>query len=183
MGWIRQNWTLFSILVLALSAGWIVFTPPNTGGGKASAPGEGFRAPDFELQDASGQIVRLSDLRGRPVLLNLWASWCSPCKAEMPAMQKVYETYAPSGFTILAVNTTFQDDRANALAFAKNLGLTFPLLFDSDGNVARQYRVNAMPTTFFIDSKGIIRRVVFGGPMPEALLRAEIEKMLKEETP
>ncbi len=183
MNWIRQNWTLFSILILIFSAGWIAFTPPPAGsltGGSIPAPAEGFLAPDFELRDAGGQVIRLSALRGRPVLLNLWASWCAPCKAEMPAMQRVYDAYAARGFTILAVNTTYQDDQANALAFADSLGLTFPLLFDMDGSVAKEYRVSAMPTSFFIDSEGIIRKVVFGGPMSEALLRAEIEQLLAE---
>src|SRR5574338_1636201 len=113
MNWIRQNWTAFSIIVLVIGAGWMIFTPPLPGtatGGKIPAPGEGFLAPDFALQDAQGQTVRLSDLRGKPVMGNFWASWCAPCKAEMPAMQEGHENYADRGFTILAVNSTFQDD-------------------------------------------------------------------------
>jgi len=187
MNWIQRNWTLFSILVLAFSAGWIVFLPPPPGtlpgaatGGRIPAPREGFLAPDFALQDARGQTVRLSDLRGRPVLVNLWASWCPPCQAEMPAMQKAYEIYEPQGFTILAVNTTFQDDQASALAFTAQRGLTFPVLFDMDGSVSHQYLVRAMPSSFFIDRQGVIRRVVIGGPMSEGLLRAEIEQLVKE---
>jgi cytochrome c biogenesis protein CcmG/thiol:disulfide interchange protein DsbE len=184
MTWIRHNWTLFSILLLTTGMGWIAFTAPasdSTTGGKIPAPREGFLAPDFALQDAQGQTIRLSDLRGRPVLLNLWASWCAPCKAEMPAMQEVYEAYAPQGFTILAVNTTFQDPRENALDFARGRGLTFPILFDTQGSVSQLYQVRAMPTSFFIDAQGIIRRGVFGGPMPEAQLRAEIEALLEGE--
>jgi peroxiredoxin len=184
IGWIRQNWTLFSILVLTLSAGWIAFTPPavdSATGGKIPAPAEGFLAPDFELQDAAGRSVRLSSLQGQPVLLNLWASWCAPCKAEMPAMQKVYDAYAQRGFIILAVNTTYQDQQSAALEFAENRGLTFPILFDTDGSVSRRYQVSAMPTSFFIDAEGTIRRVVFGGPMPEALLRAEVEQLFAGE--
>ena len=182
MNWVRQNWTLFSIIVLAVSLGWIAFTAPaggSTTNRKIPAPREGFLAPEFALQDAQGQTVRLSELRGRPVLVNLWASWCAPCKAEMPAMQKVYEAYAAQGFTILAVNTTFQDTQENAISFAESRMLTFPLLFDVDGSVSQQYQVRAMPTSFFVDQEGIIRRAVFGGPMPEALLRAEIEKLLE----
>jgi cytochrome c biogenesis protein CcmG, thiol:disulfide interchange protein DsbE len=182
MNWIRRNWTLFSILVLAIGAGWMVFFPPLPGSassGRIPAPREGFLAPDFVLQDAHGQTVRLSDLRGQAVLVNLWASWCPPCQAEMPDMQKVYEMYAPQGFTILAINTTYQDQKASALAFVAQRSLTFPILFDLDGTASHQYLVNAMPTSFFVDQQGIIRRVVIGGPMSEGLLRAEIEQMLK----
>jgi len=181
MLWIRQNWTLFSILVLVASAGWITFSTSGAEGttaGKIPVPHEGFLAPDFELLDASGQSIRLSDLRGQPVLLNVWASWCAPCKAEMPAMQTVYEMYSPAGFTILAVNATIHDDRDSVLAFAGSHGLTFPILFDLDGGASQQYRVRAMPTSFFIDREGIIRRTVFGGPMSEAQLRTEIEQLL-----
>ncbi|MBE0698219.1 MAG: TlpA family protein disulfide reductase [Anaerolineaceae bacterium] len=184
MNWIRRNWMLFSMLVLATSLGWIAFSAPaggSTTNGKIPSPREGFLAPDFTLQDAQGQAVRLSDLRGRPVLVNLWASWCGPCQAEMPAMQKVYEAYSARGFTILAVNTTFQDERDSALAFAGKRGLTFPILFDMDGTVSQQYLVRAMPTSFFVDAEGIISKAVFGGPMSEALLRAEIEKLLEGE--
>lgn len=184
MNWIRHNWILFSILVLTASAVWIVFTIPagdQVTGGKIPAPRAGFLAPDFTLLDAQGQPVTLSDLRGQPVLVNVWASWCGPCKAEIPVMQKVFEAYAPQGFTILAVNTTFQDDRRGALEFAESRGVTFPILFDEDGSVSQQYRVQAMPTSFFVDREGVISQTVFGGPMSEALLRAEIEKLLAEE--
>lgn len=182
MNWFQRNWTLFSIVILTVSAGWMVFSPPPPSavtGGRIPAPREGFLAPDFTLQDAQGQTLTLSDLRGRPVLLNLWASWCAPCKAEMPAMQEVYETYEDQGFTILAVNTTFQDQQESALAFSQSLGLTFPILFDLDGEVSAQYQVRAMPTSFFIDAEGVVQRTVIGGPMSEGLLRAEIEKLLK----
>ena len=182
MHWIRRNWTLFSILVLLFCAGWIVFSPPSPDqvtGGKIPAPQEGFLAPDFSLADANGKVTRLSDLRGKPVLLNLWASWCAPCQVEMPAMQKAFERYQAQGFTILAVNTTFQDKRENALAFAARQGLTFPILFDLNGETSQKYRVRSMPTSFFIDQNGIIQKVVIGGPMTEGLLGVEIEQLLE----
>ncbi len=181
MRWIRQNWTAFSILVLVFGAGWIVFSPPPPGttGGRIPAPGEGFLAPDFSLQDAQGQTIRLSELRGKAVLVNLWASWCPPCQAEMPAMQKVYETYAGQGFLILAVDTAYQDDKNAALSFAAKHGAAFPILFDVDGTVSKKYQVRSMPTSFFIDKEGVIRQVVIGGPMSEALIRSEAERLLK----
>jgi peroxiredoxin len=99
----------------------------------------------------------------------------------MPAMQIVHEQYGPQGFTILAVNTTFQDERTSAEDFVSSRGLTFPILFDLDGSVSQRYQVRSMPTSFFIDQEGIIQRVVIGGPMSEALLRAEAERLLENQ--
>lgn len=184
MNWLRNHWTLFSILVLVFGAGWMVFSPLPAGGvtgGKIPAAREGFLAPDFALQNMQGETVRLSELRGQPVLVNLWASWCPPCKEEMPAMQAVYDEYAPRGFIVLAINTTFQDDRDSALRFTEQQALTFPILFDETGEVSRAYQTRLMPTSFFIDQEGVIQRVVLGGPMSEALLRAEIERLLEED--
>jgi peroxiredoxin len=184
--WITRNWSVFRLLVLAFGAAWMVFFPPAAGsvtGGGIPAPREGFLAPAFTLQDGQGNMVSLESLRGRPVLLNLWASWCPPCRAEMPAMQAVYEQYAAQGFVILAVNTTYQDDPQAARQFAENLGLTFPILYDLDGSASRQYQVRSMPTSFFIGADGVIRRVVIGGPMAEALLRAETERLLEQASP
>lgn len=182
MNWISKNWTMLSILVLVFGAGWIVFSPSPAGvstGGRIPAPREGFLAPDFALQDSQGQTIRLSDLRGKPVLVNLWASWCPPCKEEMPAMQKTYDAYAQQGFAILAVNTTYQDEKNSALEFAASRGLTFPILFDLDGSVSRKYLVHSMPTSFFIDKDGVVKKVVIGGPMSEGLLRSEAERLLQ----
>lgn len=93
-------------------------------------------------------------------------------------MQRVFQQYQGEGFLILAVNATAQDDRESALKFASSLGLTFPILFDLDGAVSQKYQVHSMPTSFFIDTEGTIQRVVIGGPMSEALLRAEVERLL-----
>ncbi len=183
MNWIRRNWTAFCILILAFGAGWMIFLPPQPNavtGGRIPAPGEGFLAPDFALQNMQGQTVRLSDLRGKVVLLNLWASWCPPCQAEMPAMQNTYAIYASQGFTVLAVDTTYQDEKTAALAFVTQRSLTFPVLFDLDGSVSRAYQVRSMPTSFFIDRQGVIRQVVIGGPMSAGLMQTEIEKLVKE---
>lgn len=96
----------------------------------------------------------------------------------MPAIQKVYEESAESGFVVLAINTTYQDSRGDAVTFAMLHKLTFPILWDQTGDVAREYRINSLPTSFFIDRLGIIREVVIGGPMAEALLRTRIQKFL-----
>lgn len=177
-----RRWYVLSFTLLALAAAWIALSaaaPAGVTGGRPPAPRAGFAAPDFELPAADGQAVRLSDLRGQPVLLNFWASWCPPCQAEMPAMQQVHLAYADRGYVVLAVNTTYQDAESDALAFVRDRGLTFPILFDRDGSAARLYEVRAMPTSFFIDAQGIIREVVVGGPMAEGLLRAQAEQMLE----
>lgn len=153
--------------------------PGSTTSGAIPAPQKGFLAPDFTLTTAQGGEIALSSLRGRPVLINLWASWCPPCRAEMPAIQKVYEEYASQGFVVLAVNTAYQDDQAKALEFAEELGLTFPILWDLDGTTSNQYHLRALPTSFFIDANGIVQEVVVGGPMSEALLRVRVQQLFE----
>ncbi len=181
---ISRHWTWFSIAILAASAGWIAWTAlvtPTPTGGRIPAPRQGFLAPDFELVSLEGETIRLSQLAGEPALVNIWASWCPPCKAEMPDMQRIYEDYGPRGFHILGVNATNQDSLQAASAFVQQEGLKFPILLDTDGSVTRKYAVQALPTSFFIDRAGIVREVMIGGPMPEAFLRAQAEKLLQEQ--
>jgi len=97
----------------------------------------------------------------------------------MPALERVYREYAPQGLALLAVNAANQDTRSAALEFAQAQGLSFPILFDADGLVSRSYRLQALPTTFFIDRGGVIREVVGGGPMSEALLRIRIDQLMQ----
>ena len=179
----QYRFTLTTAAILLLGVVWIgvsAASPGTTTSGAISAPKQGFQAPDFTLTARDGQTITLSDLRGSPVLVNVWASWCGPCRAEMPAMQRLYERYQGQGFVILAVNATNQDSQANALAFAQELGLTFPILWDTHGDVTKLYQVNAMPSSFFIDETGIIQEVVIGGPMAEALLITRVEQLLGE---
>ena len=177
-----QHWRYFCIGLLLLGAFWISISraPANSAtAGKIPAPQAGFLAPDFALEDAEGNLTRLSDLRGQPVLLNYWATWCPPCRAEMPAMQTVYQEYQSQGLVILAVNATQQDSRSAALAFAAELDLSFPILFDKQGLVGEAYQIRSMPTSFFIHPDGTIQEVVIGGPMAEALLRSRVEQLLQ----
>jgi cytochrome c biogenesis protein CcmG, thiol:disulfide interchange protein DsbE len=177
------RWKLFSILILLGGALWVwasAAAPDAVTAGQIPAPRKGFLAPDFALTDQNGSEYSLSDLRGQAVLVNMWASWCTPCRAEMPAMQTVYQDYHERGFEILAVNTTFQDDPNSALSFANELGLTFPLLWDIDGSTSSLYQIRAMPTSFFVKRDGTIDEVVIGGPMAEALLRVRIERLLED---
>jgi len=175
---------IFPLLLLLLGLAWIVASradPASATGGQIPAPQKGFLAPDFTLETIDGQSVRLSELFGQPVVVNFWASWCPPCRAEMPAMQTVYETYQGQ-IHLLAINATRQDSLADALAFVSENSLAFPILLDPDGAAYRQYAITSLPTTFFIGADGIVAEVVVGGPLTEAGLRSRIDSLL-EETP
>ncbi len=179
---VQKNWLIF--LALTLSLGWMWFSrapQDSLTAGKIPAPQVGFLAPQVELADLNGNLVRLADLRGQVVLLNVWATWCPPCRAEMPAIQRAYAAYREQGFSVLAVNSTVQDEAAKIPAFVADYGLTFPVLLDVDGLATRSYRVNSLPSSFFIGRDGIIREVVVGGPMDETLLKTRIENLLKEQ--
>lgn len=178
-----KYWFPISAIVLVVGAAWIFISkapPGTTSEGGIPAPRQGFMAPDFTLETSAGETITLSELRGKVVLLNFWATWCPPCRAEMPAFERAYQKYGDQGFVVVAVNVTYQDDREDAIAFADEFGLTFPILFDMDGAVSEKYQSNALPTSYFIDQDGIIQEVVVGGPMSEALLQIRIEQLLDQ---
>ena len=147
--------------------------------GRIPAPQQGFLAPDFELKTPAGESITLSDLQGQAVLVNLWATWCPPCRAEMQSIEKLYREYKDQGFTVLAINITYQDDPSAVMPFVNEQGLTFPILLDETGGTAKAYQLRSLPSSFFIRRDGMINDVVIGGPMAEALLRTRIESILK----
>jgi cytochrome c biogenesis protein CcmG, thiol:disulfide interchange protein DsbE len=168
--------------ILAFGLAWIYISADKIGAstsGTLAAPQQGFPAPDFELETTSGETIKLSDLRGQAVLVNLWATWCPPCRAEMQAIEKVYNEYKEQGFVVLAVNMTYQDDPRAVMPFVNEQGLTFPILLDETGGMANSYQLRSLPSSYFIGRDGIINEVVIGGPMAEALLRTRVEKILK----
>jgi peroxiredoxin len=178
-----RRWTAVMLTTLVLGLAWISFSSTSlaaTTGGLVPSPREGFPAPDFTLDTLDGGQMTLSDLRGQVVMINLWTSWCPPCRAEMPAINSVYQSNREKGLEVLAVNSTFQDSESAATAFVQEYGLSFPILLDRDGAVSRRYQLQALPTTYFIDRKGIIRAVVPGGPMSETLIQSKIADLLAE---
>ena len=172
------------IVVVVLAAGamwtWAARAPDSAAAGQIASPRAGFPAPDFTLPLASGENVSLAAYRGQVVILNLWASWCLPCRAELPAIEAVYTAQRERGLAVLAVNSTYQDSVDRALGFVDELGVTFPILLDHDGSVSKRYLLRALPTTFFIDRQGIIREVIVGGPMPLSTLQSQVEALLAE---
>lgn len=136
----------------------------------------GNEAPDFKLTTLEGEEVNLSDYRGKRVFINFWATWCPPCRAEMPDMQKLYEE-DKLDIEILAINITESEpSEENVEQFVKDFGLTFPILMDRNTEVASNYRVQAYPTSYMVDSKGIIRFVA-PGAMNHDLMVQLIEDM------
>jgi len=120
----------------------------------------GFTAPDFTLNTIDNKQISLSDYHGRPVILNFWATWCGPCRYEVPAFKAFYDKYPEEEVVIIAVNT--QDNPDSALSYAKADGLKFVIPVDPRGNVANLYNVRGMPTTFFINETGIITSIKIG---------------------
>lgn len=119
----------------------------------------GAKAPDFELKTLTGETVKLSSLKGKKVMLNFWATWCPPCKAEMPDLEKLYKQ-KDNDLVILAVNI---DPQLDVKGFAKEYGITFPILLDEDDSVNERYQIISIPTTYFIDRDGIIQSKFIGG--------------------
>lgn len=176
-----------AILILAMAVIIVNVWKPDISFGdkkdKKAAPAaavtgiaEGNMAPDFELGLASGETVKLSDYRGKKVILNFWATWCPPCKAEMPHMQKYYEKNKDNDMTILAVNLTALDKGRDAIdQFVKDYGLTFPIALDEKNKVGTEYQALTIPTSYIISPDGIITKK-YVGPMDEDIM----EKLLKE---
>jgi len=114
---------------------------------------EGKSAPDFTLPSLDGEQVKLSDFRGKVVLLNFWAPWCPPCRAEIPSLEQLYEKYRGRDFVLLAVA---EDEERNVRNFVQKSGMSFPVLVDSNGKVYNSYRCRGVPTTLLIDREGVI---------------------------
>jgi peroxiredoxin len=158
-----------------------LFFPPAEAESGISAPHPGFQAPDFSLLTPDDETLSLSDYRGQPVLVFLWASWCSVCKATMPGLQAVYSDYQALGFEILAVNTTFQDTLSAALNYFQSQGYTYPILLDRDGAVSDAYELHALPTAILVRPDGVVESVVIGSSLSEGSLRAAINDLLSDQ--
>jgi len=150
--------------------------PSSSAAGGGSVPVAGDPAPDFALMQLGGGEVRLSDYRGRPVLINFWASWCPPCRIEMPELVKSYETHRDQGFVILGVNLTYLDNLPDVEGFVEEFHMTFPVLLDERGEVAeRLYRLRGLPMSVFVNRAGVIVRIQYG-----ALSGSQLEDYLGE---
>ena len=136
-------------------------------------------APDFALKSSAGENLRLSEYRGNVVMVNFWATWCGPCRQEMPLLDELYARYERVGFSLLGVN--IDDDSRKAMNMVSELGVNFPVLFDARKEVSKLYQVDAMPVTVIIDREGNVRHVHQGyKPGYEDQYLDEIRSLLRE---
>lgn len=155
----RRNWWMWgvlAVLAILLAAGWSVrdrFLPLDVGS----------HAPDFAARDLSGKSVSLADLRGQVVLVNIWATWCGPCRDEMPSLERLHKQFGAQGLKIVAVSIDKPPADANDLAtFARDLGLSFTIWHDPDGRIQQLYRTTGVPESFVVGPDGVIREKVIG---------------------
>lgn len=144
-----------TVVVLLIFGLWVAYLLLGTGG-KSTGNGipNGAKAPDFELKTTDGKVIKLSDYKGKPVMLNFFATWCPPCRAEMPALQEVYAEYESKGFVIIAVNLNESNLAVNS--FRDKYKLTFPIVIDTDDRVSRTYEIVPLPTSYFINKDGVV---------------------------
>jgi len=177
----KRFWRGVMAVALGLGGLWILVSRvPDSGAVTAdrqTAPQTGFLAPDFTLSTLDGDTLRLSELRGQPVLINFWASWCGPCRAEMPHLQAAFEAHAGEGLVVLGVNQ--MESPPDAARFVAEFGLTFPIPLDRAGDVSGVYRARALPMSFFIAADGVIRDV-FIGPLSSGLIESKLEAILSD---
>jgi peroxiredoxin len=136
-------------------------------------------APDFTLQARSGKAVELTRFKGQVVMLNFWASWCGPCRQEMPLLDSIYKKYSKAGFIMLGVNV--EPDSKAADDWLKQTPVTFPILYDTDSKVSKLYGVSGMPSTVIVDRKGMVRMIHRGyKPGDEEEYLSSIRTLMRE---
>jgi thiol-disulfide isomerase/thioredoxin len=176
----RFEWTLLMLAVALLGGAWIVYSrvpPAASTAGLIEAPLAGHLAPDFVLASLNGEEADLSEYQGRPVVLNFWATWCLPCRAEIPHLQAASVEY---NGRVVIVGVNQGEDGGTVGPYAAEMGVTYPLLLDEDGRVNQLYSVNALPTTVFISEDGVVQEI-FLGILSQGVLEDRIEALIQEE--
>jgi thiol-disulfide isomerase/thioredoxin len=170
-------WLGLIILVLVVGGMWVFVNripQQSTLTGLEPAPVQGHPAPEISLVSTAGQLMTLSDYRGKPVIINFWATWCAPCRAETPDLQAIHRELGDQ-VVIFSVNAT-QQDQGNIEGFMEEFGVTFPVALDTEGEAFAAYRVLGLPTTVFINKEGIVEEV-FTGPVNKAYVESKIPEI------
>ncbi len=180
-----KRWLLLMGAVVCLTAAFLVVWNAGlperasyTGfieAGETYAPELNAIVPPFDARTLTGDTLRLADLRGETVLINFWATWCEPCKAEMPDLQAVYEAYQARGLRVLGVN--LGEDKAQVAAWVKQLGLTFDIVMDDGQKIAALYQLRGQPSSYLVAPDGVIMQIYYG-PTTRSNLEAAIAPLL-----
>ncbi|MGN7471926.1 TlpA family protein disulfide reductase [Brevibacillus sp. SAFN-007a] len=168
----KKSIAILFIIMLAVIA--IYNNNQTKNGSPDQIPKIGFTAPHFSLSSLDNQTYQVAGKRDKPVILNFWASWCGPCREEVPYLKELYEKYKDR-LDFYAINLTANDDVESAKAFVKEFGLSFPILLDETGKIANLYQVISIPTTYFINTNGIITQKIIGATDP-----GSFEQYMKE---
>ena len=137
------------------------------------------KASDFTLKSRSGKNIKLSELRGQVVMINFWASWCGPCRQEMPLLEALYKKYNALGFTLLGVNV--EQDSSKAIAYLRDISVSFPILYDTKNAVSKAYNISAMPSTVMVDRDGNLRYLHHGyKPGYEKEYQQQVKTLIRE---
>lgn len=167
----RRGWMVLAVAALGAAGVW-------GGGSAARAVDEGTRAPEIGLRDLDGNPVRMADLRNKVVIVDFWASWCAPCREELPVLERLYNRYKDQGLVIVGVN--IDNDESNMRRFLQRTPLSFPVVFDGEHQVAERYSPPRMPSSYIIDKRGMIRHVHAGFRSGDAeAMEREIQALLR----
>lgn len=167
----KTMFLIILVVVLLIAGCQLVSSPAENEGTRV-----GDIAPDFELANLDGEIISLSDLRGSPVLLNFWATWCPPCREEMPYLQQVYQEWSPKGLELLTVN--IGESSSSVKGFLEANELSLPVLLDSTKEVADWYNITAIPVSLFIDEEGVIRVKIIGAFPSKRAIEQSLTKII-----
>ncbi len=172
-----------TIMVMAMLVSVPAVTGCSGGGESGGLPAPGRPTPDFQLQSLDGQTVSLSALKGRPVLINFWATWCVPCRMEIPVLQQLAEDaeWKERGLVVLAVN--LGEPPSLVREFVEAFGISFTVLLDANLEVAVAYNAAAIPVTYFIDKDGIINDIKVGAILSRADLELRLKKLIMNDEP
>jgi thiol-disulfide isomerase/thioredoxin len=171
----RAQWNVLIAVILVAGAAWTVASRVSS---SAQATHDGARraTPDFTLDTLDGGKFKLANQLGKPVIVNFWATWCPPCRAELPAFEEVYRNHRDTGLVIVGVDVAESPDVV--AKFVAETGLTFSIALDTGGETTELYRIQGMPTTLFVGRDGKIRDTVIGGPLTKAAIESKVADLL-----
>lgn len=173
----RSQWTVLVVVILVAGAAWTAVSRVPPGAEQATRDRARRATPGIELDTLDGGKFRLADYIGKPVVVNFWATWCPPCRAELPAFEQVYRNNRDKDLIVVGVDVAESSDEV--AKFVAEAGVTFPIALDTSGETTELYRIQGMPTTFFIGRDGKIKDTVIGGPLTKAAIESKVAELMK----